>query len=161
MKKDDNQEKIKLTEELANKLLLLMGTTAKARVSEDAKNEALRIEIEADEERGLLIGRHGETLKALQTIVGMMIYQKTGEWTRVLVDIGDWREKQEQQIRELAIQTAQRARETGTPQFLFNLTPAERRIIHLELAEKDDVETESKGEDKERYLIVKPKTKTS
>jgi len=146
-----------LAEKMANELLSLMGTKAQVKASEDKKNEAVRIDIETEEETGLLIGRHGETIEAIQSILGMMLKKKTGDWVRIIVDVGGWREKQEERLRDLATQTAERAKETGEGQPLYNLSPAQRRIIHITLADNPDIETESAGEDEERYLIIRPK----
>lgn len=146
-----------LAEKMANDLLSLMGTKAQVKASEDKKNEAVRIDIETEEETGLLIGRHGETIEAIQSILGMMLKKKTGDWVRIIVDVGGWREKQEERLRDLATQTAERAKETGEGQPLYNLSPAQRRVIHLTLADDPDIETESVGEDEERYLIIRPK----
>lgn len=142
---------------MANELLSLMGTKAQVKASEDKKNEAVRIDIETEEETGLLIGRHGETIEAIQSVLGMMLKKKTGDWVRIIVDVGGWREKQEERLRDLATQTAERAKETGEGQPLYNLSPAQRRVIHLTLADNPDIETESAGEDEERYLMIKPK----
>jgi spoIIIJ-associated protein len=146
-----------LAEKMANDLLSLMGTKAQVKASEDKKNEAVRIDIETEEETGLLIGRHGETIEAIQSVLGMMLKKKTGDWMRIVVDVGGWREKQEERLRDLATQTAERAKETGEGQPLYNLSPAQRRIIHITLADNPDIETESAGEDEERYLIIRPK----
>jgi spoIIIJ-associated protein len=148
---------LSLAEKMANELLSLMGTKVQVKASEDKKNEAVRIDIETEEETGLLIGRHGETIEAIQSILGMMLKKKTGDWVRIIVDVGGWREKQEERLRDLATQTAERAKETGEGQPLYNLSPAQRRIIHLTFADDSDIETESVGEDEERYLIIRPK----
>jgi spoIIIJ-associated protein len=148
---------LSLAKKMANELLSLMGTKAQVKASEDKKNEAVRIDIETEEETGLLIGRHGETIEAIQSILGMMLKKKTGDWVRIIVDVGGWREKQEERLRDLATQTAERAKETGEGQPLYNLSPAQRRVIHLTLADNPDIETESAGEDEERYLIIRPK----
>lgn len=143
----------------ANELLALMGTQAKAAVAEDKENEAIRVDIATEDETGLLIGRHGETLAAIETALGMMLRQSTGEWQRIIVNVGDWRERQEEHLKEIADQAAQRAVTTGEPQPIYNLTPAQRRVIHLALADSKEVETESEGEGVERYLVVKPQGK--
>ncbi len=148
---------LSLAEKMANELLSLMGTKVQVKASEDKKNEAVRIDIETEEETGLLIGRHGETIEAIQSILGMMLKKKTGDWVRIIVDVGGWREKQEERLRDLATQTAERAKETGEGQPLYNLSPAQRRIIHLTFVDDSDIETESVGEDEERYLIIRPK----
>jgi len=154
-KRDTNS----LVEDRANKLLALMGTKAKVEVLEDKENEAVRINIKSDEETGLLIGRRGETIEAIQVVLGLMIKKTTGDWVRIIVDVGDWREKQEERLKNLAEQAAERAKETGEDQLLYNLSPAQRRIVHLVLAKTADVETESAGEGEERYLIVRAKAK--
>jgi spoIIIJ-associated protein len=143
--------------DLAEELLCLMGTSAKVDVSEDKENEAVVVNIQTESERGLLIGHHGETLNAIQAALGMILRRETGEWVRVIVNIGDWRERQEEQLKKLALEVAERAKQTGEPQPLYNLTPAQRRVIHLELSGDEQITTESTGEGTERYLVVKPK----
>lgn len=155
-KKKNTQEVIKT---LAEKLLTLMGTNSKVEVSEDQENEVFIVNIDAKEETGLLIGRRGETLLSLQTVLGIMVRQTLGEGSRVVVNVGDWREKEEERLRELAISAAQRAKETGEPQPLYNLLPSQRRVVHLTLSEDSEVETESLGEGVDRYLVVKPKAR--
>lgn len=150
-------DKLEFVEGMANELLGLMGTKAMVEVREDKENEAIRIDVETKEETGLLIGRRGETLNAIQSILAMILRKETGEWSRLIVDVGSWREKQESYLKELAEQTAEKVVETGLPQNLYNLTPSQRRAIHLKLSGSPDVTTESVGEEKDRYLVVKPK----
>lgn len=153
MKKD----LIKEVQKDTSRLLALMGTKAKAKVTQDKENDILLVNITTEEETGLLIGHHGETLTSLQTVLGLTFRQKTGEWKRILVNVGDWREKQEEYLKEMAGVTAERAKQTGEPQNLYNLSAAQRRVIHLALSEDREVETESLGEGDERYLIIKPR----
>jgi spoIIIJ-associated protein len=115
------------------------------------------VNLDTEEETGLLIGRQGETLAAIQTILGMIARRDFDEWVRIAVNVGDYQEKQESRLKELASQTALRAKETKEPQYLYNLTPNQRRIIHLTLSEDKEIETESQGEGRERYLIVRVK----
>lgn len=143
-----------ILKELALELLQLMGTNAKADVSFDQENDSLVVTIESTEETGLLIGRKGETLSAIQTILGVLLKQKTSEWQRVVVNVGDYREKEEDYLRNLALSTASRAKETGEPQSLYNLNPGQRRIVHMVLSEDTSITTESMGEGNERYLVV-------
>ncbi|KKU12406.1 MAG: Single-stranded nucleic acid binding R3H domain protein [Candidatus Woesebacteria bacterium GW2011_GWA1_45_8] len=149
--------KLKEVESLAKELLSLMGISVSPEVSEDKKNEAFLVLLKTEEEAGLLIGRHGQTIEALQAALGMLAKERLGEWVRVIVNVGDWREKQEEHLKTLASSAAERAKLTGEPQPLYNLTPAQRRVIHLALSEDPEVETESLGEDEERYLVVKKK----
>jgi len=145
------EEVKKLTQELLD----LMGIKSKFDVSEE--DGGVLVNISADDDTGLLIGRRGETLQAIQTFLAMALRQSRGDWVRVTVDIGDWREKQEEHLRHLADQAGERARETGDPQYLYNLDASQRRLVHLALAEAKDLETFSEGDGEERYLVVKIK----
>jgi len=151
MKKDSSKK----IQDRVEELLSLMGSKAKVSVKEE--EDVVNVDIETAEEAGLLIGRHGDTLNAVQTIIGMIYRQENGEWKRISVNVGDWREKQEEYLNEMAKVTAERAKQTGEPQNLYNLSPSQRRIIHIALSEDDEIETESLGEGEERYLVVKSK----
>jgi predicted RNA-binding protein Jag len=83
--------KIDVVEKVAGELLSLMGVTVKPKVFEDKENEAIVVSLETQDEAGLLIGRHGQTIESLQTAIGMLTKEKLGEWTRVVVNVGDWR----------------------------------------------------------------------
>ena len=148
------EEKVK---EMVDKILALMAIKSEVKVEEDKENSTFLVNIEAGEENGLLIGRRGETIASLQFITSILLREELGEGTRVVVNVGDWKEKQEDYLKNLAAETATRAKESGEAQPLYNLTPAQRRVVHLELSQNPDVTTESTGEGDERYLIVKPK----
>lgn len=159
MKKDMKSEETlsTKTESLVNNILEMMGTKAKATCELDEENKVLTVNVETQDETGLLIGRRGDTLNALQMVLGIITKQQTGEWTRVEVNVGDYRQKQEDYLKNLAKETAQKVKETGEEQPIYNLTPAQRRVVHLKLSTDETVETESVGEGEERYLVVRPK----
>jgi len=140
---------------VADELLALLGVDAKVLVEE--KDEIYNVNIEPKGEAGLLIGKQGETLHAIEMFLAMAIKSDKGEWVRIVVNIGDYREKQEDYLNGLAEQSALKAIETGEPQYLYNLTPSQRRTIHMHLTENKKVETLSEGEGRERFLVVKPK----
>ena len=143
-------------ENKANKIIELLGSKAKVSVSE--KDDSFFVNLEADEETGLLIGRHGETINSIQAILALCLREELAE-KKVFVNVGDWRQKQEEKLKEMAEQIYQRVIDTGEAQPVYNLSSAQRRIIHLTLSDKKDVETESSGEGENRYLLVKPKKK--
>jgi spoIIIJ-associated protein len=149
------ENKVKDLQKLSEELLSLMGTKAKAEVSYDEANECYLVNVDGGDETGLLIGKKGETLLSLQTILGILFKSKTGEWERITVNVGDYLEKEEEYLKNLALSAASRAKETGDPQSLYNLKPNQRRIIHMILAEDKDITAESEGEGEERYLVVK------
>lgn len=151
------EDKRKLIQETVDELVSLMGTKAQAEVSEDEANKTFIVNIKTDEETGLLIGRRGETLSSIQTVLSLLVRQKLGDWERIVLNVGDWREKEEERLNLLAGAAAQRAKETGQPQPLYNLSPAQRRVVHLFLSDDAEVVTESVGEGEERYLVVKSK----
>ncbi|OGM31842.1 hypothetical protein A2803_00985 [Candidatus Woesebacteria bacterium RIFCSPHIGHO2_01_FULL_44_21] len=141
-----------------DELLVKVGSDAEVEVSteEQEGEKVYKVLIESPREAGLLIGAHGATLHAIQSFLAMAVKQKTGEWVRIVVDIGDWRQKAEAHLTSLAMAAAERARATGEAQPLYNLTPSERRVVHLALAEEKGITTESEGEGAARYLVVKP-----
>jgi len=147
---------IKDIEEKTVKLMDLLGSKAKVEVLE--KDDSFSVNLKAEEETGLLIGRHGETINSIQAILALSLREELEE-KKIFVNVGDWREKQEEKLNEMAEQIYQRVIDTGEPQPIYNLTPSQRRIIHVALSEKKDVETESTGEGENRYLLVKPKKK--
>jgi len=116
-------------------------------VGEGADREAL----------GSLIGRKGERLSALQHLVNLMLSRRTGQWTRVLVDVEDYRGRRERQLADLATRAAQRVVETGKMLQLEPMPALERRWIHLSLRDNADVFTQSIGEEPNRRVVVLPR----
>jgi len=120
------------------------------------QNGALICQIESPQ-AAALIGFHGETLQSLQLIASFLVHKVHGEWVKILVNVGDYREKREEQLHKLALSLAMKAKFSGEAQALPNLSSSERRYIHLILAENPDVYTESEGEGRDRLLMIKPK----
>ena len=149
------EELIKSTTE---ELLELLGATGEVTVSENTEEESYEANIET-EDAGILIGHHGETIDAIQLIVNQTLFSKLPEEERkrVMVNIGDWRERRKDTLLHLADNLAVRALETGEAQPIYDLTPSERRILHVYLEENKEVVTESEGEGRDRHLVVKPR----
>ncbi len=103
---------------------------------------------------GALIGRKGERLSALQHLVNLMLSRKLGAWTRVLVDVEDYRGRRERQLREIATRAAEHVRESGKMIQLEPMPALERRWIHLALRGNPDVATQSIGEEPHRRVVV-------
>ena len=106
---------------------------------------------------GALIGRKGERLSALQHLVNLMLSKEIGSWTRVLVDVEDYRGRRERQLRDLATRAAARVVETGKMLQLEPMPALERRWVHLTLREHPDVATQSIGEEPNRRVVVVPR----
>ncbi len=109
------------------------------------------------EELGALIGRKGERLSALQHLVNLMLSRQMGAWTRVLVDVEDYRGRRERQLREIADRAARRVVETGKMLQLEPMPALERRWVHLALKSHPDVATQSIGEEPNRRIVVLPR----
>lgn len=150
------RNKIAKVQELAEKLLSMLDIAGQVAVSEDEENEALVVQIETGE-AGVLIGYHGETVSSFQMILGMIANRQLGEWARVLVNVGDYRQKREETLTRMALNAAQKAHFSGQPVILSSLSSADRRIIHMVLKDHKEVETYSEGEGRERKLIIKPR----
>jgi spoIIIJ-associated protein len=106
---------------------------------------------------GALIGRKGERLSALQHLVNLMLSKEMGSWTRVLVDVEDYRGRRERQLRELADRAAARVTETGKMLQLEPMPALERRWIHLALRDHPNVVTQSIGEEPNRRVVLVPR----
>lgn len=146
-------EKIK---KIAEELLNLAGVSSQIDII-DLGDKTYQININAEDETGLLIGFRGENINAIQTVVSLILKGQTGEWYRIIVNVGDYREKQEDKLKDLAAQAADRAVETKEPQPIYNLNASQRRIVHMFLSDRKDIVTESEGVEPERYLVVKVK----
>ena len=143
-------------QELTENLLSLAGVAAQVEVIDTGDN-TYQINLITEDETGLLIGFRGENINSIQTVLGMILKGQTGEWYRLIVNVGDYREKQEEKLKELATQSADRAVETKEPQPLYNLNASQRRIVHMFLSSRNDIVTESEGVEPERYLVIKAK----
>jgi len=106
---------------------------------------------------GSLIGRKGERLSALQHLVNLMLSRRTGQWTRVLVDVEDYRGRRERQLVDLAARAAERVIETGKMLQLEPMPALERRWIHIALRDNAGVATQSIGEEPNRRIVVLPR----
>jgi predicted RNA-binding protein Jag len=143
---------------ILEQLLEHMGFDVKVEVE---SGETSRLNVVGDgEERealGALIGRKGERLSALQHLVNLMLSRQMGAWTRVLVDVEDYRGRRERQLREIAERAARRVVETGKMLQLEPMPALERRWIHLALKSNPDVATQSIGEEPNRRIVVLPR----
>lgn len=147
-------EKIKTFEKITKELFALLETKIGLEIKEE--EGAIMIQLTTDEP-GILIGYHGQAIQAVQLLLALMGFRKLGEWTRVLVNVGDYREKRQESLTKMAQAIAQKVKFSGTSQSLPPMSSAERRIIHLALADDQEVETVSEDEGRDRHVVVKIK----
>lgn len=125
-------------------------------VTEDAG--AYHVTIKTDAEVPVVIGRHGETIKAIQKILEVVMYKKAGESVEILVNVNDYREKQLERLHELAGKYAQKALEYKSPSYIRGLSSYERKMIHEYITnEYPDLASYSTGEGRDRRLVIDSK----
>ncbi|MDE2769056.1 MAG: Jag N-terminal domain-containing protein [Chloroflexota bacterium] len=141
-------------EDLIETLLDRMGFVADFDlVSEDP----LGYNIVGDEDFGRLIGRQGETLRAFGYLVNLMLGRRMGRPCRVIVDVNGYRQRRADQLAELAETLADEVRDTQEPITLEAMPANERRLVHVALADDEDVRTYSIGEGDERRVVISPR----
>jgi spoIIIJ-associated protein len=109
-----------------------------------------------EDDMSLLIGRHGQTLEAIQELTRMAVSRRLDQRVRVIVDVEDYRKRREERLEEHARELAQRAIESGREQELDPMNSYERKLVHDAVADVDGVETVSRGEEPARYVVIRP-----
>ncbi len=144
----------KVAAEVLDYLLGAMDVTVQTFVSEeDSTDSDVAFELEG-EDSGLLIGRRGETLQSLQFLLNMIINKRIERSCYVTIDVEGYRERRQENLAETADRAADRAVGSGREQTLQPMTAADRRIIHMTLADHPDVMTESSGEGDQRRVVI-------
>lgn len=149
VKEDISQQAVRLLREI----LVNMSVLAQVEMFKRPGEVILNVN---GENLGKLIGRHGQTLNALQYLVNLAIRRANEEPVRVIVDVAGYRKRREENLKRLALMTAERVRRKGRKEILNPMSPSERRIIHLTLQDSKEVMTYSEGEDPYRRVIVSP-----
>jgi len=108
------------------------------------------------EDVGILIGRHGRTIDALQAVVSSMTTKKTGIRYPLSVDVEGYKHRRKQKVVEIARRAADRTRRTNRPVSLKAMTPHERRIVHMTLRNQEGVTSTSEGSGSYRHVVVVP-----
>lgn len=108
------------------------------------------------QKQGILIGKHGKTLNALQYLAQVFIHRIAKNKLSVVVNVGNYREKRQEIIQRLADRTAEKAIKSGQPVFLEPMPAFERKQIHAALSKNEYVKTHSEGDEPYRYLVVEP-----
>ncbi len=141
--------------EIADEILKLMGLDAQAIIIGDDPEE-VSLDIHSDDDLGLLIGKHGQTLASLQLIVALIVNRNAlpEDRRRIIIDAEGYRERRDRALEAMARSAAQRATRTGRPVTIDSLTARERRIIHVTLADDPSVATRSEGEEPNRSIII-------
>jgi spoIIIJ-associated protein len=138
---------------LLERVVETLDLDARVEIEEDA--DSLRGVVEG-EELGVLIGRHGQTIDALQHLAARVAYRDDGERKRVVVDAAGYRARRAEVLERQAEKAAGEAVRFGRPVALDPMVASERRLVHEFLRDRHDVETYSEGEEPDRHLVVAP-----
>ncbi len=143
-------------------LLGLMGIQAKVEaalsyeLAEEGHPPPVVLNITGDD-LGILIGRRGETLQALQYLVRLMVSHRLKHWTDLVVDVENYRIRRRRALQSLAERVAEQVAQTGRMQALEPMPASERRIVHITLRKHPKVTTQSVGEGEKRKVTIIPR----
>jgi len=160
--KDLDSEEVETATEFLRTLIEGMDIDAEITVREpetaaDGEGRASAVLDIEGEDLGLLIGRRGTTLSALQYMVNVMLTRKLNSRVIITVDVERYHRRREETLQNLAQRMADRVSNSGRPMTLEPMPASERRIIHLALSEDEDIETGSVGQGDERKVVIRPR----
>ena len=155
---DVSEESITLGKQALQRMADLI--TDDAKVSAKTQADRLTLSIEGGN-TGILIGRKGQTLDAMQFLTDKIINRKSEARVRVKVDIEGYMETRKSNLKHLAYKMADKAKKTGRPATINQMSAQDRRIVHLALKDDNKVRTQSMGDGYYRRLVIFPKKKNS
>lgn len=129
----------------------LMGFDIEVSCKEDEQYLLLTL---SGDNLGNIIGRHGETLDALQYLTNLVAYRQGCERKRIILDAEGYRKRREKTLKNLALRLSERVKRSGRPVVLEPMNPQERRLIHTALQNDSEVQTLSEGEEPYRKVII-------
>lgn len=159
----EKQDAAGLAKQTLEELLQLMGfqtkvVPEKSFVGDDDETlNPLTFNITGDDDVGILIGRHGQTMASLQYIVRIILTRRIQDSPPIVIDVDGYKQRRYEALRETARRLAEQVKTRRTPFTLEPMPAIERRIIHLTLANDPDVTTQSTGEGEARKVVISPK----
>ena len=140
--------------ELVERVVAGIGVTGRVDLREDDELITLTV---GGPDLGMLIGRHGQTIDAIQYLANAIVFRRhPDDRKEVVVDAAGYRARRQASLEALAVRSAQRAVQAGEPVELDPMTAVERKIVHLRLKEFAGVETSSEGTEPNRFVVVSP-----
>lgn len=150
---DEQEDPAEILADLLEEIVEGLGLECQVGVEEE--EGLLRGYVEG-EDVGLLIGRRGQTIDAIQHLAQRIVFHGGESGTRVVIDADGYRERRMRMLHEDAADAAEEALRAREPVELAPMPASERRIVHEYLRDRGDVRTHSEGEEPERYLVVSP-----
>jgi len=145
------EDVVRVATEVLDTLLRLMGITARVEVLSDEIPIALNIE---GDDLGILIGRRGQTLASLGHIAKLVVAARLKAWLPLNVDVAGYKKRRQDSLQRLALYLAEQVKSRHRAMTMEPMPPAERRVIHLSLADHPDVVTNSIGEGENRKVVI-------
>ena len=146
---DKAQTIAKHTQDLLNKMV----DSATVEVTEE--DGMYHVNIKTEDDAPTVIGRHGETIRALQKILEVIVFKETGEKADLLINVNDYREKQVERLEYIADQAAEKVKDRRSATYLRGFSSYERRVMHEYIAKSHpDLTSYSIGEGRDRRLVV-------
>jgi len=121
--------------------------------------ERVAVLVRDEDNSGLLIGREGQTLSAIQYLVNRIVIRRYGNPVKVQLNTGEYRERQDDNLRKMAIFLADKAKSLGRPQSTKPLSSYHRRVVHLALQEDEAISTRSKGDGPLKRVLILPRSR--
>jgi spoIIIJ-associated protein len=153
---DDLEEQGEIAADFLEGLLTRMGLTAGVELN--FEDGTMYVDILGtdpdDEDMGLLIGRHGQTLEALQELTRTAVIHRTGLRSRVVVDVEDYKKRQRDRLEARAREIAKRVARSGQEEALEPMNPYERKLVHDVVAAVEGATSSSRGEEPERFVVI-------
>jgi spoIIIJ-associated protein len=153
---EDVEEQADAVADFIEELLDRMGIDAIAEPTTHAGHVYVDIVEGPEDDMALLIGRHGQTLDAIQELARTAVGRRLDQRIRVLIDVEDYRKRQDDRLMELAREVAERVADSGEEERLDPMNAYERKLVHDAVAEVDGVESVSEGTDPDRFVVVRP-----
>jgi spoIIIJ-associated protein len=151
----DLEEQADAIADFVEELLERMGIDAIAEPTTHRGHVYVDIVDGPEDDMALLIGRQGQTLDAIQELARTAVGRRLDDRIRVLVDVGDYRKRQEDRLVEHAREVAERVRSSGSEEHFEPMNAYERKLVHDVVAEFDDLESISEGADPDRFVVVR------
>jgi spoIIIJ-associated protein len=152
---DDLEEQADAAADFLEELLGLMGLDAVAEPTVQGSHMYVDIQGSDEDDLALLIGRHGQTLDAIQELTRLVVGRRLDERIRVIVDVEDYRKRREQRLEARARDLAQKVLRSGREEELEPMNPYERKLVHDAVAEISGVESVSRGEEPDRAVVIR------
>ena len=151
---EELEEQADAAADFIEELLAHMGIDAIAEPVEHGGHLYVDVVDGAPEDLALLIGRHGQTLEAIQEITRMVVGRRLDQRVRVIVDVEDYRKRRDDRLEDRARDLAHRALESGRDQELEPMNAYERKLVHDVVAEIEGVGSSSYGEGADRHVVI-------